>query len=151
MTCDTTGLEGALRRLETALETPVIAGEMPDWCEAVQHELVSMEQELHRAVREKHVAILAEIMEFDPEQGPRVERLKQVDGELLDRADKLKGRFQKLSNATEMVEPDELRVVDHVEQFIQVGLQLIIDIRRHEIGIATWHSESLKRDRGVVD
>lgn len=151
MNNDATPLEAALHRLETQLETPVIPGEMPDWCEAAQHEFEPLEAELNRAVREKHLPLLAEIFELDPEQGARVEQLKKTDAELLVRTDKLKQRLYKLCNASEIAEPNEVRVADCVEETIQLGLQLVIDIRKQEIALATWHGEALKRDRGIAD
>jgi hypothetical protein len=151
MTSETTPLEGSLRSLETILETPVIAGELVDWCATAQRELAPLEQELHHATRGEHVSILKEIIEFDPEQGPRVERLKQADGELLSRIHKFKERLHKLCSASEIAGKDEARVAEFVEETIQTGLQLIIDIRRQELALSTWHSEAFKRDRGVVD
>lgn len=151
MICDTSPLEGALRRLEIALETPVIPGEMADWCMEAVKACREVGGEFDVTVEGRHKGLLQEMMNYDPEQAPRIQQLKETDEELRERTNKFEHRLCKLCNATELAGADEVRVLDQVEETIKIGLELVIDFRKQELAISTWHGEALKRDRGVAD
>ena len=151
MICTTKPLEDALGALESALATPVIAGELPQWCEVASHACNEMEICLKTAVRENHTPLIKEIFAIDPEQARHVDQLKQADVELQQHVAAFGQRLVELCDAAVVVEPDEQRIAERVEDTIKSGLDLVISVRRQEMALTTWHSEALKRDRGVVD
>lgn len=146
-----TPLDEAISQLETALDTPLVGGELPDWCDTAVTACSDVVAELEREIDESHAPLLEQIFAEDPELAPRVEQMKQTDQELLKESVVLKQQLAGMCNAAGAVEPDEVRVADRVEYTIEAGVQLINAIRRQEVTLSTWHAESLNRDRGVAD
>jgi hypothetical protein len=146
-----TPLEEVLIQLETALDTPMVGGELPDWCKAAVTWCKDLVTELDRTIRKNHAPRFEQIFAEDPELARRVEQMKKVDTELANQASDLQQQLSGLCSAAAALEPDEARVAERVEQTVQFGLQLITAIRRQEVTLTTWHAEALNRDRGVVD
>jgi len=144
-------LEEVLGRFERALDTPVISGELPQWCENAERACNEVEKQFHKAVRENHTPLLEEIYAADPELATRVEQIRKTDGELVQRLAQMQEVLHGLTDAATVVERDEVRLDDQVEDAIQAGLELVMAVRRQEVTLTTWHGEALERDRGPVD
>src|SRR5262245_45482373 len=76
-------LRDALTALETALHTPVIAGELKDWVEAVRKAFDAATAELHAQLRQGHRQQFANILQQDLEMARQVELLKEEDRAIL--------------------------------------------------------------------
>jgi hypothetical protein len=147
----TATLDEVLGRLETALATPMVGGELPEWCKAAVNACQDLTVELERTIRKNHAPRYEQIFAEDPELARRVDQMKKSDEDLSNQAADLHQQLSGLCSAAAALEPDEARVAERVEKTVQYGLQLITAIRRQEVTLTTWHGESLNRDRGVVD
>jgi hypothetical protein len=146
-----TELRQALRQLELSLETPVVAGELPDWATAVQDSLACVGVLLTRQIEILHADEFAEIVEEDSGLLTRVDRLTKEDGQVAEQFAELSQRAARLTESAWGVEPDEGQLRPDVERLVDSGLSFVTRVRKQETAITTWLLEAFDRDRGTVD
>ena len=146
----TQGEESPLKLFETALETPLVPGELETWLETVERAYRQSESELRERLTDEHRRQLKQVQEQDAELSARVQELRETDQELLDRLERL-GRH--LRALRERGDGDgETQCVDRsAERLADEGLKFVIDVRKQEAAINTWFLEAFQRDRGVAD
>lgn len=144
-------LSQALEKFEKCLETPVVPGELPQWCRRANEACGEVDAHLRREIEETHPQMFRQIQEEDPGLAARVESLREEDEQLLERIEHAKTFLERLTPTAGAVEPDEGRVDEHVQSAVDAGLQLVLAVRKQETAITTWYMESLERDRGTVD
>src|SRR5438874_13581446 len=83
------GLRDALTALETALDTPVMAGALGDWVQAVRKALEAAAIALHVQLKQGHRQQFANILQQDLELARRVEQLKEEDRAIVGRLTEL--------------------------------------------------------------
>ncbi len=141
----------ALVELETALETPVIPGEVEQWAQAVQTSFDEVKPLIMESIEREHAQQFDTITTEDPELFRRVTQLKEEDQEIVSQLSRAQNSLQGLLVRTTGTDPHERQFENHIDQLVEKGLALIIQVRKQELAIQTWMTEAMKRDRGTVD
>jgi hypothetical protein len=144
-------LHESLDRLETCLETPVVPGELPGWCDDAEHACMEVKSHLSREVAEIHPPLFEQIQAEDPALAPRVEEMCEIDKQLLTEVEQVAAYLDRLTEIAGEIEPDEAKVDEHVQRAVDRGLQLVLSVRKQDTALTTWYMEALDRDRGTVD
>jgi hypothetical protein len=144
-------LQSALARLETALLTPLVSGELTTWVENARHALGELEADLWRQWDEVHPDHFRSIAAQDSEMLPRIEKLRDEDEQVKQAFLRIKQRFDELDVRSQRVEPDEARVGKHLSELTDDALAMILAARKQETAVRTWFVEAFQRDRGEVD
>ena len=142
----------SLKNFETALETPIISGELMNWAETAKDACEELGEILCNNLQDKHAELFARILKEDDEMGSRVESLRAIDQEL--RNEDLVGVQRSLNLVLERasaVEPDESKLKEQLGKTVEQALAFVIKARTQETAIATWFMEAFNRDRGVGD
>jgi len=144
-------LQASLARFETCLETPVVAGELIGWTDALQGAWSGLSAQVRQHLTELHPRLYQQISNQDPELLPRTEKLQAEDtGIAQDRAvfDRL---LQHFVEHTPRFEPDEEKIANHTRSLVSKGIALVNRVRKQEVAVQTWFVEAFTRDRGVAD
>lgn len=144
-------LLAALDRLESALETPVVPGELPDWFDRVRETCAEAGSELEIDISGPHEELFAEILAQDMALAARVEAMKENDQRLLKMHHDLSAAIEQLCDRAEAVEPHESKIDQQTTRIIDEGLAFVLEARKQEKAIEAWYVECFNRDRGVAD
>jgi hypothetical protein len=144
-------LNETLARLETALLTPVVSGEMEAWARTAQQAAAELEMRLPPYLQSVLHPQYAEIARSDAELLPRVEQLIAEDQNLLLEQSAFCDRMNDFVKRAAQAKRDEAKVADERTQLEQEGISLIVRIKRQRAAADTWLAEANYRDRGPVD
>lgn len=144
-------LNESLAKLETALLTPVVSGELEDWVRAVQKATAELRSRLDAYLGSTQRRSYFQIAKADSELLNRVQQLASDDQTLLADFAELEKSLDRLAQLVSVAKRQESRPEEQRSGFEQQGLALILRIRKHVVATDTWLSEALYRDRGVVD
>ena len=144
-------LTDTFSKLETALLTPVIAGEFSLWVSSVQEAAATLAMDLTSYLRTVLHVQYAEIAKTDPEMSAYVEKLIAGDQELLQRMTQFHEELHALAAASEHVKKNEGKLVDQRQRVEEEGIGLILAIKKQQAAATTWLAEAYFRDRGVGD
>ena len=144
-------LVDALTRLETALLSPPVAGELSIWTQACRDGLDTVARQLPAYFQDFLKPQYMEIARSDPEQLPRVQRMIADDQGLVDDLEKFSRRLAEFAAGAAQVKKHESKVADERTDLEQEGIALIIRVRKQRAAADTWLTEALYRDRGPVD
>ena len=146
------GFIDSLKNFETALETPIVSGELMNWAETANHACEELGEILCNDLQDKHAELFARMLREDDEMGSRVETLRAIDKEL--RHENLVGVQRNLNLILERasaIESDESKLTVQLDKTVEQALAFVIKARTQETAIATWFMEAFNRDRGVGD
>jgi hypothetical protein len=146
-----TELNDVLTKLETALLTPVVSGELESWARAAQEAADKLSACLPSFLKNVLHAQYAEIARSDPELLPRVEQLIAEDQNLVLEQDAFRTHFGEFVKRASQIKKDEAQVATERLKLEQDGLALILRIKRQRTAADTWLAEANYRDRGPVD
>jgi hypothetical protein len=141
----------ALGAFETALETPLVPGELEAWAHAVRASAANLEPLIERRIASAHREQLAEIERTDPELIRRVEILEKEDEQICRDLECLRTLVAELDAAAPSVGPNEEHLNDQVSRLVDQGLAWVIRVHKQEVALRTWLVEAFERDRGAVD
>jgi hypothetical protein len=144
-------LADTLGKLETALITPVIAGELSHWVAAVQEAASTLAMDLTTYLRTVLHVQYAEIAKTDPEMSAHVEKLLAGDRDIHQQLTSFHEELHQLAEAAAHVQRNEGKLVDRRQRVEEQGLALILNIKRQQAAATTWLAEAMFRDRGVKD
>jgi len=140
-----------LTKLETALLTPAISGEMESWARTVSEAC----SELSRCFPSYLHAVLhpeyAEIARTDADLLARVEQLIAGDQNLVLELAAFCDRASDFAKRAAHFKKDEAQVADQRLQLEQDGIALIVRIKKQRAAADTWLAEANYRDRGSGD
>lgn len=143
-------LHQALEEFENLLETPVIPGELPEWCRSTAAACTAVHELLMRKL-DDHVSIYKLIEQEDPSLESHVEVMRQEDETLRIESRRFLDEFARTASLAEAAEPNEGVVERIADGIADRAIQFVIAIRKQEKAVATWYVESLERDRGDKD
>lgn len=147
----TTELCDALGRLETALLTPVVSGELESWAKTAQDATADLSRCLPEYVKSVLHPQYAEIAKSDTELLARVQQLIAEDQNLvLDQA-AFTRRMNDSAQRASQIKKDEAQVAADRLQLEQEGIALVLRIKKQRAAADTWLVEANYRDRGPVD
>jgi len=142
----------ALEEFESALETPVMAGELMGWVTTVHRACEQVGTLLRGDVQREHAALYATIAKQDPELSSRVEKLRKTDEQLaLVDFENVESGLKQLGDRAESAEQDELKASLLRAEVLKQALAFVIGARTQETAIATWFGEAFNRDSGSGD
>ncbi|MGI8980299.1 MAG: hypothetical protein ACR2FY_13820 [Pirellulaceae bacterium] len=141
----------AMTRLETALLTPLVSGELESWVGEVREAAADLGTPLHDYVETVLHAQYIQIAKTDEELLSRVEKMIEEDKNLLGEYDGFLAELATLTARVPSAEKDELKVTDHRAHVETRGNALILRIRKQRAVASAWLSEAFYRDRGPVD
>jgi len=144
-------LGDALAKVEAAVETPFVPGELERWMDAVEEAFLTLEPVLEKQLNQIHPDIYDDIQQEDPGLLPRVELMQSQDQEIKRADNEIKQKLPILRNAITNIEPDEAIIKRTLESFVDETLEFVITIRKQEQSLRTWTMEAFNRDRGTVD
>jgi hypothetical protein len=147
----TSPLLTALAQLEMCLETPVMCGELPSWCEAVEAAHREVREPLWQELDSAHPIQFAHIGNENGDLLRRVEQLSEEDAFLRQLYTDFADALQRFCKRSEIVEPQEDRMDKSLAVVINGGLSFVIRVRTQQQAIATWLIEAFHRDTGVAD
>ena len=149
----TVELENALFQLEDRLETPVVPGEMVEWCRQVQAAFEGLRTLYEDRVRPSHERQFAAIRNEDPALDTRTSQLASEDEAIVVELERLGSILNILADH---VDPqaetaEDLGTGEQLPELVREMLAVVIRIRTFEKAVQTWYVEAFQRDRGVVD
>jgi hypothetical protein len=144
-------LREALGRLETALGTPVLSGELTDWVQSVQRALDGCVRALRGEFDYGHPQQYADILQQDLEIARQVEQLKEEDRAILADVGRFGEELDHLAIVAKAVGRHESQAIEGANQVVQSGLMLVARVRKQQTAITTWLMEAYQRDQGTVD
>jgi hypothetical protein len=144
-------LNEALGRLETALLTPVVSGELESWARAAQEATTTLSERVPAYLKSVLHPQYAQIAKSDPELLTRVEKLIAEDQNLVLEQDAFRTRINEFVKRASQIKKDEAQATAERTKLEQEGLALILRIKRQRAAADTWLAEANYRDRGPVD
>jgi hypothetical protein len=142
-------LEESMLRLELALLSPVVSGELTSWVETVQEALAEFGPSWVAYVKSVLHPQYSEIAKTDPDLLPRVDQLIEEDLQLVADLASLSVCVIEFSKQAELVEKNETKAEEGRKHVERSGLDLIERIKRQQATASTWGHEANYRDRGV--
>jgi hypothetical protein len=146
-----TELNAALTKLETALLTPTVSGELESWARTAQEATLKLSERLPTYLKSVLHPEYAEIARADPELLSRVEQLVAEDHNLVLVQDAFRTRINDFVKRAAHLKKDEAQGAAERSKIEQEGLDLILRIKRQRAAADTWLAEANYRDRGPVD
>jgi hypothetical protein len=144
-------LNDALSKLETALISPVVAGELESWARAAQDATTLLVERLPAFLKSVLHPQYAEIAKSDAELLPKVEQLVAEDQKVALEQDAFRTHLNDFAKLASQIKKDEARVSAERTKLEQEGLDLILRIKRQRAAASTWLAEANYRDRGTKD
>ncbi len=143
-------LKAAIDKLETALLTPVLAGELVSWVTQVQDSADDLD-ELVKPCLERLHSDFTEIAKSDNELLSRVQQMVACEQELLKQHEEFRRNLHLLATKAPKVFSDEAKVADERLKVERQGTAVLMELKRLQAAASTWLSEAVYRDRGPVD
>lgn len=144
-------LESELHEFETCLETPFVPGELERWMESVRSAWEQLSPALRDRFEREQPELFEQIVADDPELHERVNELREHNAQVLALRSELEQRIPWLHERAARVEPDEKRLDEELNRFIEDGLRFVIESRKQEVALRTWMLEAYERETGPVD
>jgi hypothetical protein len=144
-------LAETMAKLEKALLTPAIAGELSAWTQTVQDEAATLAMDLASYLRSVLHVQYNEIAKTDPEMSAQVEKLLAGDQHLLEQTARFHEELHQLAAAAEHVKKNEGKLTDLRQRVEADGLAMILSIKKQQAVATAWLAEAHFRDRGVGD
>jgi len=144
-------LKASLDRFETRLNTPMIAGELIGWADALQGEWSDFTAHVRQHLAELHPQLYQQISAEDPELLPRTEKLRAEDAEIVNDSEVFDRLLHHFADHAPRFEPDEEKIANHTKSLVDKGVALVNRVRKQETAVQTWFIEAFTRDRGVAD
>jgi seryl-tRNA synthetase len=144
-------LTDTLQRLETALGTPPVQGELRTWATTLRKTFEETTRDILKQIETVHPAQFQEIEEQNSELLARVENLRDEDRKHQDWCRTLAAQFTDLEANAIRAGADEKQVIDQQQKLLDEGLRFVMNVRRQETAIRTWTEEAFDRDTGNAD
>ena len=144
-------LTDALTRLETALLSPVVSGELESWAKTVEEGATALSERLPPYVTNVLHPQYAEIAKSDSELLTRVEQLIAEDQNVLLELEAFRNHVNAFAQRASQIKKDEAQAADSRLKLEQKGLEFIVRVKRQRAAADTWLAEAAYRDRGPVD
>lgn len=144
-------LNDSLDRLETALLSPVVSGELESWANTAKEATAGLVERLPAYVNNVLHPEYAEIATSDPELLTKVEKLISEDQNVVLELDAFGKHMGEFARRASQIKKDEAQVAADRTTLEQEGLGLILRIKRQRAAADTWLAEANYRDRGPVD
>lgn len=144
-------LHQTMVKLEQALLSPVVGGELQQWIGNVQQAAATFATDWTRYLHSVLHVEYAQIAGTDPELLGVVQQMMQADRKLLEDFARFQVGLHELCCRAKKVDKHESKVAEQRQKLESDAIQLIVNIKRQQAAADTWLAEALYRDRGVGD
>lgn len=144
-------LNDAMTKLETALLTPLVSGELDTWVETVLQAADDLGPLLRQYADVVTHPQYAQIGSADPELLTHVQQLTAEDAKLALEYEAFRRSLDEIVKRVPLVGKHESKVKERRAQIEAEGVAMILHIRKQQAGASTWLSEAFYRDRGQGD
>jgi len=144
-------LTDPLRRLETALDTPPVPGELRGWAATLRKTFAETTHEILEHIEHVHPEQFEEIEQQNSELLARVHGLREEDHKNREWCRSLESQFADLEANAVRAGADEKQAMDQQQKLVEEGLRFVMNVRRQEMAIRTWIEEAFDRDTGLAD
>jgi len=144
-------LTDPLRRLETALDTPPVPGELRTWATTLRKTFAEAVHEILQQIEHVHPQQFEEIEQQNSELLARVTGLREEDHKNREWCRSLENQFAELETNAVRAGADEKQAMDQQQKLLEEGLRFVMNVRRQETAIRTWTEEAFDRDTGLGD
>jgi len=141
----------ALTRLENALLSPLVSGELNSWVQAVRVATLELGAHLKEYIETVLHEQYQQIARTDEELLSNVEQMIEEDKNLLAEYEAFLHELDLLVARVPGAKRDEGKTADHRAHLEARGTALVLRIKKQKAAAATWLSEAFYRDRGPVD
>jgi hypothetical protein len=144
-------LQETLGKLEAALLTPPIAGEMGNWVREVKQAAATLGTDW---TREQHCILnpqYEQISQTDPEMLSQVQHLTEADKSLSEELAHFHEQLHALEEATSHVDWQETKLAAQQKRVEEAGLHLVLHMKKQQATAGSLLTEAVYRDRGVKD
>lgn len=143
-------LADTLSSLEQALISPLVAGDIGAWTKNVQQQAATLSVDFAIFVRTVLHVQYAEIARNAPELSKQLEKLTEGDSLILEEVARFLEQLHRFSTAIESADPQkrETKLEPHRQKVVDLGVALVLSIRKHQAASNTWFDESQMRDIG---
>lgn len=121
------------------------------WLQQAKEALLELRPALANVIRNDNLQKLKQIAQADPGLLRRVADMQNQDRQSLTMEVNLRKELDSLQAKAKVLEPNESRLDEKLQWFIDAGLDFIIHVRKQQTAIDTWLMEAIERDRGTVD
>jgi hypothetical protein len=144
-------LREELERLETALDTPPVPGELTNWASTLRKSVEGACGAILNHIETVHPDQIGEIEGQDPELLARTKQLREDDEHHKDWCKRLRKAFAEFEAKAARAGADEKQVIDEQHALLDDGLQFVTHVRKQETAIRSWLQEAFERDTGQGD
>jgi len=144
-------LEETLSKVETALLSPVVSGELKSWVANVRQASATFTVDWTGYLNTVLHTQYAEIAATDPELSSFVQKMIQTDQQLLEELTQFHEALHDLKGRAADVKWQEGKLAAEQKRIEESGIALILKVKKQRAAVATWLSEAVYRDRGTVD
>lgn len=144
-------LKEGMTKLETALITPLISGELDGWVKNARQAANDLAPKLKRFIKTVLRSEYDEIAKTDTELLRRVQQMVRDDEKLLADFESFRHDLDSLAERVPLVKNDEAKTNEHRTRIEATGTALVLAIKKHQAAADTWLAEALNRDNGVGD
>jgi hypothetical protein len=144
-------LTDPLRRLETALDTPPVPGELRTWASTLRKTFAETTHQILEHIEHVHPEQFEEIEQENSELLARVTGLREEDRKNREWCRSLEHQFAELEANAARAGADEKQAMDQQQKLLEEGLRFVMNVRRQETAIRTWIEEAFDRDTGLGD
>jgi hypothetical protein len=144
-------LREELERLETALDTPPVPGELPNWATMLRKSFDGASQAILAQIESVHPEQIREIEGQDAELLSRTQQLREEDHVNHDWCRRLNQAFAEFETKAARAGADEKQVIDQQQALLEEGLRFVTHVRKQETAIRSWIQEAFQRDTGLGD
>jgi len=144
-------LQETLNKLEAALLAPPIAGEMGNWVREVKQAAATLATDW---TREQNCILhpqYEQIAQTDQEMLSHVQQLTEADKTLAQELVRFHEQLHALEEATGHVHWHETKLAAQQKHVEELGLQLLLRMKKQQATAGTLLTEAVYRDRGVKD
>ena len=140
-----------LERLEAALDTPSVPGEMSSWASMVRKSFDAAARAILNHIDSVHPGQLGEIDGQDAELMAQTEHLREEDQCHQDWCRRLSAAFAEFDGKAVRAGADEKQVTEQQQALLEEGLRFVTHVRKQEAAIRSWLQEAYQRDTGAGD
>jgi hypothetical protein len=144
-------LREELERLETALDTPPVPGELLNWATMIRKSFDAACGAIVNQIQSVHPEQIEEIEDQDPELFARTKQLREDDQSNQDWCRRLSQTFADFEAKAKRAGADEKQVMEQQHALLEDGLRFVTHVRRQETAIRSWLQEAFERDTGQGD
>ncbi len=146
-----TQLAETLAALEQSLLSPQVSGEIRQWTRNVQERAATLSVDVTTYLRTVLHVQYAEIARNAPELSHQLTKLTESDGLILGEVAGFLEQLHVFGEVVEKADPQKIETILETQRkkTVDMGLALIMGIRKQQAAANTWFEEAQFRDLGV--